>query len=593
MPYTAAQLTTFYTRINLGQVPDATTTAQIQTAATQNAAGQITDAQALNTVLDGAQVRATTDVAAVTYQFFTTAIPSQAGFNFLVNNPGTGFNTSYYNGATGTATSPGAGGFNLENRYFNAAINLGANPAGQSFQSFVNNYGSVSLQTTINVAYESIVGAGVVGQAQATAGIAAITASIPYFQRVAAERAPQFNQDLATKAIIVGYILEEAVKADVGNYARALDQFNASLAAGSALFSTNLLTTYAMGGAGFNSGIGGNALNNGDALGAGTTTNTNAPAGSTVNLAGVAANGFATVNAANNTTFVLSSAIAANNGQLIVAVTDATTTTSTADTLTFAYRNQTTAVVSSVVADGVETINVDAQLGAGAPAGSTLSFDVSDAALRTLNITGNETVVFAAAQYATVVGGQVIVNGGALTTVNASGTTGGSVIDVTFTTGTQAGPVTVVGGSGVDTVFFKDATLVTGGGGSDVYAIYAPTSGGSYSSISDETAGEALQFRTAGGAVSRVTAFNGTPLNLGTGSSLQQSLDAASSSSTTAGSVSVFRFGGDTFVVQDNSPSSSTFQGGVDVVVRLVGIHDLAGSTIGTGMFAGALVTSG
>ena len=120
MPYTASQLSSFYTTLTLGAQPDAATTAAINTAASQDAAGTITDAQAFGAIsYMSPQVRGTTDVAVSTYALFTGVTPSQAGINYLVNNPGTGYNTAYYN-AGGTPASPGPGGFDIENRYYNA-----------------------------------------------------------------------------------------------------------------------------------------------------------------------------------------------------------------------------------------------------------------------------------------------------------------------------------------------------------------------------------------------------------------------------------------------------------------------------------------
>src|SRR5436853_441482 len=75
-----------------------------------------------------------------------------------------------------------------------------------------------------------------VGAGPAAAAITDISSRIAFFQKVAAERAPGLNQDLATKAIVIGYILNEGVKADVGIYAKAIDQFNLDVAAGNAIY---------------------------------------------------------------------------------------------------------------------------------------------------------------------------------------------------------------------------------------------------------------------------------------------------------------------------------------------------------------------
>lgn len=258
MAYSVAQLTAYYTATTFGQAPDAATVASFTQAVSQAAAGTIADQQVLALALQSAQVRATTDVAVAVYQYFNGSAPSQAGLNYLLNTPGSGLNTTYYNGATGTAANPSAGGFNLENRYYNLAIS-------QAFQGpnaavFASTYGALTLQATVAQAYEQIVGTAVVGASQVAAAVAAIQESIPFFQQVAAARATGFNQDLATKAIIIGYILEESIKAGVGAYALALDQHHASIANSTAVYNANILTAYAPGAATYGKGVGGGIM---------------------------------------------------------------------------------------------------------------------------------------------------------------------------------------------------------------------------------------------------------------------------------------------------------------------------------------------
>jgi hypothetical protein len=260
VPYTAAQLTSFYTAVNFGQAPDPATALNFNVIAASNAAGALADQQALAAALQTPQARATTDIAEAVYQFFTGATPSQTGMNYLLNTAGSGLNTSSNNGAGATASAavPGPGGFNLENRYYNLAISQAL--GGPQAAAFASTYGGLSLQQTVAKAYEQIVGSAVVGTAQANAAIAAIQGSIPYFQQVAAQRAVGLNQDISTKAIIVGYVLEEAIKADVGAYAQAIDQLNAAVANGTAVYNTNILTTYAPGAPAYGSGVGGGVL---------------------------------------------------------------------------------------------------------------------------------------------------------------------------------------------------------------------------------------------------------------------------------------------------------------------------------------------
>ena len=316
MPYTAAQLTAYYTAVNQGVVPDAATQLLLNAYATQDAAGTLTDAQTLFNALHTAQTTAGVDVATATYAFFTGTVPSAAGLGFLVNSSTntTDLGDTYY------------AQFNQENRYYNFAINLALGSA--SATTFSTTYSALTLAQTVATAYEAIVGSTNVGATAAAAAIASITASIPYFQSVAATRAAGLNQDLATKAIIIAYILEEGVKADVGTYAKAIDQFNADIAGGVAIYGpgTALTTTYIPGGAGYGIGIGGS----GSVVG-GTPGSTFAFTGAIDNLVGTANddtfNGAIITNATATlfTTFQAADSVVGNGGNdtLNIAITDA------------------------------------------------------------------------------------------------------------------------------------------------------------------------------------------------------------------------------------------------------------------------------
>lgn len=233
MPFTAAQLTTFYSNENVGIQPTAAEALLLQAYATQNASGALSDAATIANVLQFAQDKS--DVALATYQFFTGASPSLAGLAYLVHsnalNPNPNdLSSAYY------------AGFNKENRYYNFSVNLAT--AGPGAAAFATAYGSLTFTQAVTAAYEQIVGSGIVGVAQAQAAEASIIASQPYFAAVAAARAPAANQDLATKAIMIGYILEEAQKADLGIYAKAIDQFDTSLGLTNTALVGNLLTLY-------------------------------------------------------------------------------------------------------------------------------------------------------------------------------------------------------------------------------------------------------------------------------------------------------------------------------------------------------------
>ncbi len=230
MPYSAAQLTTFYTNENLGIQPSAAEALLLQAYATQNASGALSDAATIANVLVFAQDK--TDVALATYQFFTGASPTLAGLAYLVHGGGNAndLSSAYY------------AGFNKENRYYNFAINLAT--ASASAAGFAASYGPLTFAQAVVAAYEQIVGSGVVGATQAAAAEASIISSQSFFAAVAAQRAVGANQDIATKAIMIGYILEEAQKADIGIYAKAIDQFVTTLGNTGTATTGNLLTLY-------------------------------------------------------------------------------------------------------------------------------------------------------------------------------------------------------------------------------------------------------------------------------------------------------------------------------------------------------------
>lgn len=263
MPYTNAQLTAYYTSLT-GVAPTGADAVLINAYATQSQNGSASDVNTLLGVFNSAGVQGTFEVAESTYQFFTGTGVTTAGLAMLesTTSSGTssGLNSSYF------------AAFNTENRYYNFAINL-ASAGGQGNAAFVSAYGNQTFAQTVASAYETIVGSNNVGTANANAAIADITSRQSFFVNVANQRAGGVDaggaagQMIALKAIVIGYILEEANKADVGTYAKAIDQLEAATAAGNQQAGTNILTTYGPNGSGFNQGFA--------ALGASGTSQTN------------------------------------------------------------------------------------------------------------------------------------------------------------------------------------------------------------------------------------------------------------------------------------------------------------------------------
>ncbi|HWU81762.1 MAG TPA: alkaline metalloproteinase, partial [Caulobacter sp.] len=167
---------------------------------------------------------ASTSVATLSYEFFTGKIPTSAGVDYLVSPTGSNannLNSAYYQA------------FNLENRYINFAVNLGKNGEGKA--AFAAKYGSLSLFDSTREAYKTIFG----GTPTDAKVHALIDSRVDYFASYGGDGAA----GIGTKAAMVGWLLAEAVKADVGMYAKANDAFLADLADG-ATFAIDLVGVY-------------------------------------------------------------------------------------------------------------------------------------------------------------------------------------------------------------------------------------------------------------------------------------------------------------------------------------------------------------
>lgn len=167
---------------------------------------------------------ATTTVATLSYQFFTGKIPSLGGIDYLVSGSGpnpNNLNSAYYQS------------FNLENRYINFAVNLGRD--GEGKVAFAAKYGTLSLFEATREAYKTIFG----GTPNDEKVHALIDSRVDYFASYGGDGAG----GIGTKAAMVGWLLAEAAKADVGMYARSSDAFLNDLADG-ATFAIDLIGVY-------------------------------------------------------------------------------------------------------------------------------------------------------------------------------------------------------------------------------------------------------------------------------------------------------------------------------------------------------------
>jgi Ca2+-binding RTX toxin-like protein len=179
---------------------------------------------------------ATSSVATLAYEFFTGKAPSAAGMDYLVSPTGpnpNNLNSAYYQS------------FSLENRYINFAVNLGK--LGDGKAAFTAAYGGLSLFDATRQAYTTIFGA-----VPSDAKIHALldpTAVLGGQTLTRADYFAYYGQDgangVGTKAAMVGWLLSEAVKADLGTYALSNDAFLADVGLHNAAFGVDLIGVYA------------------------------------------------------------------------------------------------------------------------------------------------------------------------------------------------------------------------------------------------------------------------------------------------------------------------------------------------------------
>jgi S-layer protein len=235
MPYSTTQLRSMYSNIHSGLTPNPIMVGALDTASVQNGLGIKTDVQTRAMVINTADND--TAVAALSYQFYTGAAPSAAGLSYLVNSSinGTDLNDAYY------------ANFSLENRYINFSTNLGV--VGEGAAGFATTYGGLSFSQTVDLAYEKIIGSAYAAAAgvNATSAKADIVSRAGYFTALANQNfstGTDAQRDLAIKAGVVGYIMGEAMKADIGVYAAAMNNHTLAIINGTALYGRDLLAAY-------------------------------------------------------------------------------------------------------------------------------------------------------------------------------------------------------------------------------------------------------------------------------------------------------------------------------------------------------------
>jgi hypothetical protein len=196
-------------------------------------AGTISPDAAVHQVVQAAS--ATTSVATLAYEFFTGATPTAGGLDYLVSPTGpnpNNLNSAYYQSFSDT------------NRYINFAVNLGKVGAGSA--TFATLYGNLSLSAATSQAYATIFGS--VPTAAKVDALLNTTIVSNGLSMTRAEYLAGYGQDglngLGTKAAVAGWLMAEAVHADVGTYATANDSYLTDVARGHASFNVDLVGQY-------------------------------------------------------------------------------------------------------------------------------------------------------------------------------------------------------------------------------------------------------------------------------------------------------------------------------------------------------------
>ena len=243
------------------------------------------------------------------------------------------------------------------------------------------------------------------------------------------------------------------------------------------------------------------------------------------------------------------------------------------------------AATAQLTVNGIENLTVEAT---GAGDGDN-TLQVTDDALQSLTITGSQKLTLSFSASGSAGDGVSLIDGSAATgdlTIKTNGVTADSKLGLTVKTGsgadsiTLAGKATVDAGAGDDTITSSaQGGTFTGGDGKDTFNVAAAKGSDNMVTITDFVAGtDKLAFADKGTETFDKAIVSGAQ-------SLEDALNAAAAGDGSVnGALSWFQYGGDTYIVQDLS-TDATFQSG-DIVVKLVGEHDLSDMTVADFNFA-------
>lgn len=175
-------------------------------------------------------VRSTTSVALLSYGFMTGSSVTPQGLDYLVSPTGpnpNNLNSAYY------------ARFSMENRYINFTVAIAKEPAAN--MKFVSDFAPLSLFDAFKTAYGQIIG---VARTDAELSAMLTPERAAYFAAYGGDG----PAGLGTKAAMVGWLLAEAVKADLGPYVEATRNALRDLADGGLHSSEHFLRDWGPGG---------------------------------------------------------------------------------------------------------------------------------------------------------------------------------------------------------------------------------------------------------------------------------------------------------------------------------------------------------
>ncbi|MEK7259739.1 MAG: hypothetical protein AAB211_08055 [Pseudomonadota bacterium] len=265
-----------------------------------------------------------------------------------------------------------------------------------------------------------------------------------------------------------------------------------------------------------------------------------------------------------------------------VAISNAAFATPTTDSINIVQTATAGFDGGTVSAANVETVNLTATDSSGAVTAHTLVVTADKAT--TLNVSGNAGVAL------------TLTDSVLLATLDATAATGGvsatslSTAAITMKGGSGKDAFTAKTGTNADVLIGNDGddsltsnaglTTLTGGAGNDTFVVATNTANiGTYTTITDFSAGDLLQLANKG-----TESFNTTKLSLADTAAFQDYLNlaAAGDGGTANGIISWFQFGGNTFVVEDMTAGAS-YTVATDLIVKLTGLVDLSVASLNTG----------